>query len=98
MAPPSGGRCILLLLGRRDVLWLLVERGVGGRRETNGAVDGRCILLSIVGKRKMVGSSSVSLSWVLLEAAVTIRPTAVGGLSSVVCIWLCLACACGLWG
>ena len=79
MASPSGGRCILLL-GRRGVLWQLVGRGVGGRRETNGAVDGCCILPSDTGKRKKVWQH-VGRSWAMLEVAVATLPAAGDGLS-----------------
>ena len=33
-------------------LWQVTVGGVGGRRETNGAIEGRCILPSDVGEEE----------------------------------------------
>ena len=92
MASPSGGRCILLLLGRRGVLWQLVGRGVGGRQETNGAIDGCCILPSDEGKRKKVELQHIGLSWVGIAGG--LRWPLVCGVLAPGSFWP----VCGLWG
>ena len=54
----ASGRCLLLWCGRLGVLWRVVARGDGDRRETNGAIDGRCILPSDEGSGRRFGSST----------------------------------------